>query len=294
MKNLFFVLLLVPGFAFAAADNGSEYVWQAPAGKIEITPSLLYGKLTVAPKGGGGDNTTTGTIFGVRGEYGINEMLSVGIKLAHANLKNEYPAPTASDTNSGLGDVMFFVMGRVPAATGHFRFGADLGLALENRKIKNANADTNATSGGMSLTPFVAYEINMAPSIFGVKFSHELRLGDAKLENNAVSPSQTYKSNGGNDTELSLFFEHDIAPARLGVALEIEASARNEWKNDAGTVVSSSSPLTNAGLRFYVPYMISEAATIVPHLKYAQYTAYPSGVDSATYIEAQLQARFAF
>lgn len=294
MKNLFFVLLLVPGFAFAAADNGSQYVWQTPAGKMEITPSLLYGKLTVEPKGGGGDTSTAGMILGVRGSYGVNEMLSVGVQLTHANLKNEYPAPTASDTSSGLGDVLLFLMGRVPVGAGHFRFGADLGIALEDKEIKNANADTNASSGGMSLTPFVAYEINMAPSIFGVKFSHELRLGDARLENKAVTPAQTYKSNGGNDTRLALFFEHDMAPARLGLALEIEASARNEWKNDAGTVVSSTSPLTNAGLRFYLPYTISESATIVPSLKYAQYTAYPSGVDSATYIEALITARFAF
>lgn len=292
MKKLLLMLMFAPGLAFAAGGNGSEFLWQSPAGKWEVTPFLTYRSQEVQLKGGLGDIKSTGTRFGLIGEYGISEMLSTGLQVSTVSMKTENPAPAAATKSSGMEDVLLFLKGRIPVGMGSFRFGANLGFSAEKRKVK-AGGDSNAASGGMSLAPFVGYEIDMAPMTFGARISHQIFTGDRTETDESVTPATESKTTDGGDTEFALFYEHDMNPAKFGVALEITASGKEEWKSN-GVTTTNASGYTLTGLRFYVPYTISEMATIIPTLKYAQFTAMPGGYDSAHILDIGVGARFSF
>lgn len=286
-----FLLALLVGLmaqsAMANTENGSEYQWQTPAGKWEATPSLSYITFTQKPKGGGGDAKSTGMMFSVRGEYGINEMISGGLVLSHQNIKTEFGG--GDSTTSGLLDPTLFVSARSAVGSGSLRYGLNLNVGLGDMET-DASGDSNAAMGGTSVAPFVGYEMGNDKCKYGARLSYLMYLGDRKHDDNGA----TEKGSKGAMTELGLFYEHNMSPVILGVALEIEATEKTEWKDDTGAKTKEA-PGTQTGLRVYVPYVINDMITLLPELKYTKATTMDTtAVDSASGFDINVAGRFNF
>lgn len=286
MKHVLAFLLFASCSAFAASSggNGSEYQWQTPADKIEVTPRLDYINRTDAPKTGS-DTKVTGFHVGLLGEYGISEMFSAGLSLSNLS----YTINTTPETKkSGLEDLNVFFHGRSEMGMGSLRYGIDVGFGLAKSETKT-NGDQNASSGGMSLAPFVGYEMNMAPCTYGARLSYKMFMGDRTHTNGATEE----KLSGPTTTSLALFYEHDMAPMKIGAALEIEGSGSYDTKVN-GTSSGKTSGETMTGVSIYAPYEINPMITVVPAFKYAKATSMPSTTDSTTYWTLGASGRFTF
>ncbi len=292
MKHTLALFFLFSSFAFAAG-NGSEFNWQAPAGKFELKPGLDFSRATIEPKNFG-DSKISGPSISISGEYGFSEMWSGGVELATDNFKTEPPAPATSTKQTGLRDPNLYIRGRVPMAGGSLRFGAELGVSL-SKSITEANGDTNSASGGMSLLPYVGYEVDAAPSVYGARLSFRLPLGDRTEEDKGQTPPAESKTSDGRTAAISLFYEHDMAPAKLGVALQISSTEKVEWKDSSGAISARNAGFTTAALKLYAPYEVNHQVTILPEFAYLKYTAFDTtNIDSITQWTLGLAARFAF
>lgn len=292
MKHVLALLMLVSGSAFAA-DNGSEYMWQTPADKWEVTPSLSMMKTTTKPKAAGAqDIEMSATTISVKGEYGISEQFSAGLLLANVSGKAEQGA-TSIDVK-GMADIIAFFHGRNAMGTGSLRYGVDVGLGLSKREIESTG-DTNVSSGGISLTPFVGYEIAAAPCTYGARLAYKMYAGERKQTDNTSTPADDDKITGPTTTSLAFFYEHDMAPVRLGAALEIASNTESEIKTNGGAGVKQGDGETTMGIKLYVPYTVNEMITILPEFTYAQATAKENNtIDSKSGWNLGVGGRFTF
>ncbi len=284
MKHVLAILVVVSGSAFAA-DNGSQYQWQTPADKWEVTPRLGLINMTNAPKVGT-ETKTSGMNISVKGEYGISEQFSTGLMLSNVNYSTD---TTPEFKQTGMEDLVAFFHGRSAMGGGSLRYGADLGFSLVKAENKSAT-ESNASSGGLSVTPFVGFEMQAAPCTYGARLSYKMYTGDRSVKNPA--PAAEDKLSGPTTTTLSLFYEHDMAPMTLGAALEIAGQSSTEDKTTPPSTKSSGNTLT--GIKLYVPYMASESITVLPEFKYAKATSMPSTTDSVTMWELAVGGRFSF
>ena len=296
MKHLLAILvfaLTLP--AFAADSNGSQYQWQTPADKWEVTPELSYNSMKVTLKPSG-DVTIKGAQQSVKGEYGISEMFSTGLVLTNSSVSTTYPTPpyatgTKDSEMSGLHDLEAFFHGRMPMGPGSFRFGADVNFALSKQEVDATGRVSNNASGGMGLKPFVGYEMTKDTCTLGARLSYKMSLGDRSKEN--VAPTAESKLSGAEQTALNLFFEHDMKPMILGAALEVLSKAKEEDK--IGTVTTKAAGYTSVGLKLYAPYMVTDTITVLPAFTYAKYTAVDTeNIDSQNQWTLAVGGRFQF
>lgn len=295
MKQILAFLLAVSGSAAFAAENGSQYQWQTPADKWEVTPKLTFGSMTSTATNNGGDTKTSKFGISVLGEYGISEMFSAGLRLSHINNKAEQPNNGGNTNTTGLEDLGLFFHGRTAAGPGSFRFGADVAFSLGKREQKGSGNDTDLTanSGGLWLAPFVGYEMSSDACTYGARLAYKTLLGDATLDDKQQTPNVEYKQSGTQTTSFALFYEHNMAPVVLGAALEIDSLAKAEFKaNNSTTKIAGH---TNTGLKIYVPYMVNEMITVLPEFKYSMHTAKENkNVDSVSGWDLGVAGRFQF
>lgn len=178
MKHLLALLVLaLTSPAFAAESNGSQYQWQTPAGKWEVTPELSYGSSKTAFKPSG-DDTSTGLQESVLGEYGINEMFSAGLKLTASSVTTTHTAPAKDTTQSGLHDLIAFFHGRSPIGEASLRYGVDVNFGLDKQELDATNTYvTNNSSGGMGAKPWVGYEMGKDNCLMGAQLSYKMYMG---------------------------------------------------------------------------------------------------------------------
>jgi len=274
-----------------ATNNGSEYHWQTPAGVTEVTPLIQFAKGVQKPKGGGTDTKMDEMAIAVKGEYGINEMLSAGGVLSYGDAKTKTGAGSVKAT--GLGDIVLFVNGLMPISNGSLRFGADASFALADQEIKS-DGDGNNSSGGHAITPFVGYEMACSPNgVGGARLSYEIGLGDRTQSDETSGAKVKSKLSGGTSTELDLFYEHKMDEmVTVGAALEIEGTSRTKVKSNGTT--TNEAGATTVGLRVYVPVTMT-SVTLLPQISYAQAVAMDkANYDSIHTWTAGVGARFAF
>jgi hypothetical protein len=284
-KILLSMVLFASVSAFAAdgGGNGSQFQWQTPADKMELTAGLIYQDENGKLKGGGSDELS-GLSERVRFEYGISEMWSTGAQLMNSNL-TEKITNTPNTTKSGLADLDLFLYGRSAMGSASLRYGTDLGFSLAKHKTES-NGDANISSGGLSLTPFLGYEMYNAPCTYGVRMSYKLFFGDRSYDNNGTDE----KIIGPNQVTTSFFFEHDMKPMLLGAALEIINVDKTKTKISSVTTDAVGSH-SAWNLKLYVPYEMG-TTTILPQLNYGNWTAKASTIDSVSDLEFEIAARF--
>lgn len=300
------IALLVP-FAFSTAafaegkSGSSEFMHQTEADRFEVTPSFFFGQETTKATADADPETKykTDTFWlGLMGEYGINEMLSVGLGLAYetdtTKTSTNDGSTVANTTAKGLMDPDLFLNGKVAAGPGMFRFGTHLTFAIEKFKTKDADGNSNIATGGIALTPFVGYEWMMGPGLLGARLSYDLYKGER---------SQTYfggttgKEKGGETLGFALFYEMDMAPAIWGFSFAINSHAETKITT-AGTTTNQNNGNTDMELTTYAAWEVAPDVTLLPRLSYGRTARGAAGQQqyekSTDGFGLQVGARFAF
>jgi len=258
------LLLVVSTSAFAAeggGEAGSEFFFQTHAGGQDLTPKITYFSESDKLKGAANTTDTTGFLVGAEYEYGVMEGLAVGAALS-------YESASVDDSTDydikGLQNVELFVKGSSAAGPGAFKYGANLSLSPGDLEI-DSNSDRNAYTGGHDLVPYVGYEYGMgAESVFGAKLAFTLELGDKTVTTDPGSVES--KVSGGERTTISLFYEHQLAALKLGVALDWATVADVDSKT-AGVTTTTEQVSPQQTLRVYTP-MVVGTGTLLPELRY--------------------------
>jgi hypothetical protein len=240
-----------------AAENTSEFFYQTGAGKSDVTGQIGYTALNRTGKGQTTDYKVTGLApIGVAYEYGLSEMLSVEGILAYGSLEDN---STPSRKSTGLVDPMVTLKGTQKMDFGHLRFGATLGLGGISKSKTESNGDTNLLSGGYSLKPYIGADLNAGPGILGARLSYNYKL-DRTSDNNGTEGT----TKGGNETDLSAFYEYMLSDMVLGAELNYTMTAETKDKNDQK--LNNAANKTGASLYGRIPAI--EKLAIIPRLDY--------------------------
>jgi len=256
-KLLAILPLAISSAAFAAnsSSEGSEYMHQAPAGKWEVTPAIDYHDYT-AKVSSGAKTDVSGLSYGVKGEYGINDMFSAGIALSASNDKWK-PDSGSSQNASGLNNIDIYGLGKYDLGMGLLRYGLDFSISTSKVKIDSTSSLPSNTDNGASwLTPFIGWEMAMGPGIFGAKFSYAFQLTDRSYDNSS-------KEKGINAESLSAFYEWQADQA-WSLGLSLAWNSVNGSKDETGAKTS----MGHAGLfvDLYAPITIAQDILLIPNV----------------------------
>lgn len=254
-KEIFMIrklLVIVPmalSTAAFAADSGSEYFHQAAAGAWEVTPALDYHDYSVKWSTTTNKTDVSGLTYGVKGEYGINDMFSVGVGLS-ADSDTSKTDGSASTSKSGMNNIDIYGLGKYDLGGSLLRYGLD--FAISTAKVKTDNVDLGTTF----LTPFVGWEMAMGPGIFGLKFSYAFQLTDRSFDTSSA------KEKGINAESLSAFYEWQ-ADTNWSLGLSLAWNAVNGSKVD-GTQTDNG----HAGMfvDVYAPITVADNITLIPNV----------------------------
>lgn len=258
-----------------AADGAvqSEILHQAPAGHLEITPALTYSliKYTFDSTASVDTAETTATYLGAEVEYGLNSMFSVEVDLRYQNATTEFEPGGGKSKSKGLLDPAFKLNGMTRVGPGLLRFGAELDIAIEDDETDVSN-DSNAASGGHTLTPLIGYEFATGTAIFGGALTYDIYKGDRSIKDDGSTPSKT-TGKDGRVMILAAFGEFMMnSTTRLGGMIQHISS--EETKTESNGVTRSNNNATTA-LTFsgYVPYEATPSLTILPAFTFGSYNA---------------------
>jgi len=292
--------------AAALADGGSttsEFEHQADAGKWEVSPSFTFGSIksnystTCAACG----TTTSGTDsqfnFNAKGEYGINEMLSVGLNLGYSTDSWSYsPGGGNSMKVQGMPDPSVFLNGRNDLGVGSIHWGAILTFALAKGQLNNTTA--NETDGGFTFTPFVGYEAMVGPGTLGARVSYDVLKTNDNFNDNVGGTSTSAYDKNGNILTFAVFWEMNFNPVVWGIdvgLLNHSASSTVE----SGVTTNNSDNFTAFNISTYANWTVAQDISILPTIGYGtNYQAITANVvpgsTSSAGIYGTIGARFAF
>lgn len=215
----------------------SEFHQHAMGGQLEITPHVMYDMNTVSPGSGLPDTDLNGFRLGSEVEYGIMDRLSVGADLTYRSWDGD-----GSAESSGLEDVVLFTRGSRGMNAGRLTYGANLGVSLED------DDTDNAATGGLSLRPYVGYEMGVGPGLWGGQVNYNWR-GERTSAGGA-------KTESGGGVGLATFYEYGLSDrTTLGGAISYSMDAE----------VDDSSAV---GLSVYAPIGMQNNMTVIPRLDY--------------------------
>lgn len=289
------VIAAIGSFAQAqsAATNsnvGSEFFYQTPAGKQDITARLGYRMnvtrekaTTTAPnpqdvKNTGLDDT------GVSYEYGISDAFSVGADLNFSSLETD---ETTKVKTSGLKDPMINFKGTSGMDFGRLRYGAMLGLGGLQKAKQEADSKT-AMTGGYSLTPYVGADSDVGPGILGARLSYGIAM-ERTIEVTGTTGSTDYKGTGGNNLGVSVFYEYVMSDMLFGGAINYNSISEITLKDTATNAEGKSESFNTTGVSLYS--RIPMGFDLIPRL---DYVFADSSKDKASNMLLSLAGRFSF
>ena len=284
-RNLIAMTIVAMAFGTAhAADgaDGSEFFHQAGAGVSEVEAGLSYHLgSTVRAKGTTQDIKFSGLQdLGASYQYGINEMLALGGRLAYQSTETEFG--TSKTKVNGLKDIVVFLEGTNNMGMGNLKFGADFSLGLAKPKFETDRQD--ATTGGMALAPYVGWDMTAGPGWLGAKLQYTWK-GERTEDHSGTDE----KFKGGDILGVSAFYEMLVADITLGGALEFNSIG--EVKQTApGAETQESKSQTSTGIDLYskIPF---GGWDLLPGINY---TFSNSELDKTSVMLLNVAARFAF
>lgn len=244
-----------------STGSQSQYYRQALEGHHLITPFLD----TVARRGevrsSGADVESRGAEVGVSYEYGISNLWAVGAEIASATLEDDVDNAARKTESKGMKDLEVTVRGQTAAGSG-LHFGGRLSIAVEDSEIES-NGDSNSSSGGNVLAPYIGYQWALPTSFIGVQLTRELQLGKAKQTDKSSGTKRSFDLEGGELTTLAAFYEAVLSSnVSLGTSLELSKRQDIEVSGDlTGTVDGKSA----TALVVYVPIQVG-GGTLIPRL----------------------------
>lgn len=273
IRKLIALLPLAIASAAYAADTGSEYMHQTAASKWEVTPQIEYHDWTVKSYNAAPSKVEiSGMSYSVKGEYGINDMFSVGAKLGmnSDSWKYTYDTGTApgNSSTSGLNNIDIFGLGKTDLAGGTFRYGLDFAVSTAKHKFdttSNTYSIANDT-GGTSLTPFIGWEMAMGPGTLGAKFSYSFLLTDRKYDVSPAAGTNIDSDKGVNSESLAVFYEWMMNNWSLGVSV-----AWNGVSGSKATTVNGATGDVDSGhagilVDVYAPITLADNITLLPQI----------------------------
>jgi hypothetical protein len=296
--GIFAIAVMFSASAFGADSQvaeGSQFQHQTAASTFELTPQLEYDSITLKLKSTTLDKAEiVGPISSVMGEYGLNDMFSVGLLLAYQSFDQKYsPSGLVQDVHQkGLKDPDLFLNGRVAAGPGSFRFGTHLSFSLEDSKT-DSSGDSNAATGGTALTPFVGYEAYFGPHTVGARMTYTVYKGDRKQSDSSSGTQVNSTISGGETLTTQVFYEYLMEQVTLGVAAELN-NIKGAKITSNGTSQDSSGS-SGYSLAVYAPWQLAPNVTLLPRFNYGAFTAFDrTNIDSISAWGIQIGARFAF
>jgi hypothetical protein len=263
-KSIISLLVMLPIAAFAegAASGGSEFFYQSAAGKQDVTPSLQMNSQS-EEVGGGAEDTTDTTVLRAEYERGIQEGLSAGVALGYV-VSGENDDGTTTTDITGLQNIDVFVKASMAAGPGALKYGANLSLSPGDQELDGD--ELNAYTGGHSLTPYVGYEMASGACTYGAKLAVDFGLTDRTL---VVGATDTEYS-GGEDTTISLFYEHEFnADMTLGASLDWVTTSDTTNETSGGDTENISPTQV---ISLYLPTKVG-SGLLLPELEYGMTTA---------------------
>lgn len=284
--------VVIAFFAATAANAGtpvkSEYFYQTEAQKHQVTPELKYDSQKIDT---GATTDVTGQTLSVRYEYGINEMLSTGVRAGYTMMESETGATSQDQT--GMTDITLFLKGQnafVDAQSLHW--GVSLDYSPGDKEVNNDDNEVNGMSGGMTVNPFVGYLWMVGNGTAGVNFSTELGLGDRTTKTTTAGVETDTTTTGGNETALTGLYEHKMEKALIGTSLSYVNV--NTAENETAGVESTTDGGNFYRLRVYPTYSVSEATTVLGELKYESLISENATYESWNNLTLQVGGRFTF
>jgi hypothetical protein len=264
--------------AAALADGGStasEFEHQADAGKWEVTPGFTFGSFKsnysstcsfCSANGGLTSQTDSQFNFNVKGEYGINEMLSVGLNLGYSSDSESFsPSGATGLKYQGMADPTIFVNGRNDLGVGSIHWGAILDIGLQKQTVNSTTA--SESSNGFTFTPFVGYEAMVGPGILGAKVSYDLIQTNKSWVNNtadATNFGETETTKNGNLLTFLVFWEMNFNPVIWGVDVGLINHASTTTNYADGTSQGNSDNFTAFTVATYANWAVTPDIFILP------------------------------
>jgi hypothetical protein len=279
-KQLLIGLVSLAGTSAFGADSGtnagSEMLHQTAAGKWEVTPDIEYHNYTIKMNDQAANGKLTGTGFteSVKGEYGINEMFSVGLKLAITNDSWKLTDDTGTDypkgSRKGLENPQIYFIGNLDLSGNKFKYGLNLDLSVTKHKLDTTNfEDHNADTGGTGLTPWVGWEMNDGVGILGARLSYSFLLSDRKITITAAGGDTDATEKQGQLVSLTVFHEFSFNPMwSLGVALSYNTINSTKDTDNTGKETTSDSGHAGFNLAVYAPINVADNITLLPRITY--------------------------
>lgn len=265
-------------FGLAAHAETSEFFFQSEAGKSDLTPKIGYRMLTRKAEGSTSEIKWNGLWnTGASYEYGINEMFAIEGALYYASLETDQTPKTKT---SGLQNPEVTLKGMSPMEGGHLHYGATFSLGLEKLKVET-NGDTNASTGGHALMPYIGADMNVGGGIVGGRLSYEY-----KMERTIDFMGTEGKQKEGHELGLNAFYEHFFADMLIGGS--VNYVSHGATKNDAGAEVEESGSMTGISLYSRMPM---GTWALIPRLDYDFSKSHYSKYDD---MNLSVAARFGF
>jgi hypothetical protein len=310
MKSTFLLAAVVaatfaaPAFAVEGGTLNSEYLHQTDSGLVEITPGfgnapgdsiLLQGlpggfqMYNFSGKNGGSGGSGSLIPLNVAAEWGISGMWSVGAQVAYgwmSTSKDNCSGTGCKPTGTGLYDPNIYVKGRNDLGAGVLQYGLVANISVDKNKT-DGNDNTNLSSGGSGITPFVSWQMNAGPGIWGARFNYQLWRDNRKTTADFPTVGSNASVKGGNSWTLDTFYEVPYGMVTYGGAIFYRSAPDSLTTTDSGGTISSQDGYTQWGAQFYVPVHFA-SATLLPNLAYTSLKNSASAVASDTISTWQL------
>jgi hypothetical protein len=308
MKFRFIVassMLAFSGGAFASTN--SSFMWQNTAQQGSV--QLGIGNYTLAQKLDTSTNLGTklnmsGNFEYLTGEYGINDMISVGLSLGAAQMKDSFTGNVflpASQGFSGFADAVLFEKTKMELGSGTLKYGAQLGIPT-SKHTYDMSYNQNFTSGGMWLQPFVGFEKTVGPGTAGTRLTYSLMVTkqDVHHEKDVFgTPEFDEKRSGGAATQVDAFYEWAFTPSlQLAGDLYYNSTATTKRSNNvSGKETDDTNGTSGFGANIYGVWLASNSPliAIVPWLSYGSCgPGWTSNVQTSTQTTIALYGRYFF
>jgi hypothetical protein len=276
------------GFGQAAGDGA--ILNNAPTGYSMINVSIRNSSLKAS------ENSLP---INVMLEYGINQMFSAGLELAYGTGQLTYSGcPTGFSCNSqhvnGMYDPQLFFKGRSAVGAGVIQYGAVLDVSVE-KETTSSTGDQNNASGGISFTPFVAYQMAAGPGTWGARLQYGIYQGDKKSTDSSSGTSVPSTTSSNGNWVIDTFYEAPVAGITIGGALSYAQNPETKTSQNGGPKTGNLDAYNTMGVQVYVPVKLS-SLTILPSVTYdtMNFSQSNSVASSENMIEVGVAARMSF
>ncbi|HEX4924350.1 MAG TPA: hypothetical protein VFV50_09695 [Bdellovibrionales bacterium] len=220
MKQAIAIVLLLTfsAGARAAGSNYSYISWQPEAGQFAVSPGLSFSYAKADLSGFllgfqvTGESTSTSTGVSVPLEYGITEMIGVGLSVGYGASTSETKttvmgsAPTeSSSSNRGFSNLGLDVKLRHLFGNFGLYYGVSASVSPGEATYDSSAKEGNNFSGGFSASPFLAFHVAANSGVFiGARLAYTSR-GERKTAYS--NPTRDAATTGGNSFSAGIFVE---------------------------------------------------------------------------------------